>query len=239
MGAKLQHQTRATGGKKRNSDSQHAPKPQKQRHAQAVVETHVAEGGEKVAKKKKNKAKKMPLATSPHPEPAAPPSANDDALPNRAPPARVGVLAKMQQRLAGSRFRWLNEQLYTASGEDAWQLMQGQQELFTQYHEVCTISGTLEKVDQCAFFHHHHCQHTSSLLSPKGFREQTRGWPQQPVEVAIAWLLGKPATWSVADFGCGDATLAVRVPQQVHSFDLVAANERVVACNMAHVPIGV
>lgn len=72
----------------------------------------------------------------------------------------------------------------------------------------------------------------------QGFREQTRGWPQQPVEVAISWLQSKPAGWTVADFGCGDATLAARVAQQVHSFDLVAANDRVVACNMAHVPLG-
>ncbi len=73
---------------------------------------------------------------------------------------------------------------------------------------------------------------------PQGFREQTRSWPQQPVDVAIAWLKGKPASWHVADFGCGDAKLAASVAQHVHSFDLVAANERVVACNMAHVPLG-
>lgn len=56
--------------------------------------------------------------------------------------------------------------------------------------------------------------------------------------MAIAWLQNKPASWSVADFGCGDAKLAAQVVQKVHSFDLVAANERVVACNMANVPLG-
>jgi len=37
----------------------------------------------------------------------------------------------------------------------------------------------------------------------------------------------------VADFGCGDAKIARSVPNVVHSFDLVALNERVTACNMA------
>ena len=41
----------------------------------------------------------------------------------------------------------------------------------------------------------------------------------------------------MADLGCGDAELAASVPQRVHSFDLVAANERVVACDIAHVPL--
>ena len=50
----------------------------------------------------------------------------------------------------------------------------------------------------------------------EGFRQQTAGWPRQPVDVAIDWLRGKPAGWRVADFGCGDARLA-RTVQQVHA----------------------
>jgi len=47
-----------------------------------------------------------------------------------------------------------------------------------------------------------------------------------------------PADMIVADFGCGDARLSASVPQtMVHSFDLVAANERVTACNMENVPL--
>ncbi len=50
----------------------------------------------------------------------------------------------------------------------------------------------------------------------EGFRQQTAGWPRQPVDVAIDWLRGKPAGWRLADFGCGDARLA-RTVQQVHA----------------------
>jgi len=39
----------------------------------------------------------------------------------------------------------------------------------------------------------------------------------------------------VADFGCGDAKIARSVASIVHSFDLVALNEHVTACDMAHV----
>ena len=41
----------------------------------------------------------------------------------------------------------------------------------------------------------------------------------------------------VADLGCGEAKLARTVKQRVHSFDLVAANDSVTACDMAHVRI--
>ena len=56
-------------------------------------------------------------------------------------------------------------------------------------------------------------------------------------ERAAGWLRGKPVSWAVADLGCGDAQLAETVPQAVQSFDLVAANERVTACDIAHVPL--
>ena len=49
--------------------------------------------------------------------------------------------------------------------------------------------------------------------APAGFREQTKGWPVQPVDQAIRWLRGKPAGWAVADLGCGDAKIAATVQQ--------------------------
>lgn len=47
-----------------------------------------------------------------------------------------GLLAQMRAKLSGSRFRWLNEQLYTCPGDEALELMQKQPQLFKQYHEV-------------------------------------------------------------------------------------------------------
>jgi hypothetical protein len=53
-----------------------------------------------------------------------------------APEQATGLLARMREQLSGGRFRWLNEQLYSCPGEEALALMQGQPELFLQYHEV-------------------------------------------------------------------------------------------------------
>lgn len=47
----------------------------------------------------------------------------------------------------------------------------------------------------------------------------------------------RPTMHVIADFGCGEAQLAKSVVQKVHSFDLVAANDLVTACDMAHVPL--
>lgn len=45
----------------------------------------------------------------------------------------------------------------------------------------------------------------------------------------------KDSPFIIADFGCGDAKLARAFPEiRVHSFDLVAVNEHVTACDMAH-----
>lgn len=47
----------------------------------------------------------------------------------------------------------------------------------------------------------------------------------------------RPASYIVADFGCGEAKLATSVQQTVKSFDLVALNKNVIACDMANVPL--
>ena len=76
------------------------------------------------------------------------------------------------------------------------------------------------------------------LCCTQGFQQQTRHWPQQPLDAAVAWVSRLPRAAVVADFGCGHAQLAARVPQQVLSLDLVAAAPHVLACDMAHTPLG-
>lgn len=70
-----------------------------------------------------------------------------------------------------------------------------------------------------------------------GFRTQVTKWPCNPLERVISYVKQLPAASIVADFGCGEAKLAQSVPQRVHSFDLVACNDRVTACDMKCVPI--
>ena len=71
----------------------------------------------------------------------------------------------------------------------------------------------------------------------QGFSEQTSKWPISPVDNVIAYVQQLPIDCIIADFGCGEAMLASSVRHTVHSFDLVASNDRVTACDMAHVPL--
>jgi ribosomal RNA-processing protein 8 len=62
-------------------------------------------------------------------------------------------------------------------------------------------------------------------------------WPEVPVQILASELRQHPH-WVIGDFGCGEAALALSLPEwTVHSFDHVAANERVTACNMCRVPL--
>lgn len=69
-----------------------------------------------------------------------------------------------------------------------------------------------------------------------GFRSQAAKWPVNPLDHMIRFVRRHPRL-VVGDFGCGEARLAAEVPNKVHSFDLVAANERITACDIASVPL--
>ncbi|CAE7540266.1 rrp8 [Symbiodinium natans] len=104
-------------------------------------------------------------------------------------------------------FRCLNESLYTMTGQEALSMFSDDPSLAEAYHE--------------------------------GFRAQAAKWPRNPLDGVISWLRQEvPKDAVIGDFGCGDARLALELSQRkVHSFDLVQINERVTACNLAHVPL--
>lgn len=106
------------------------------------------------------------------------------------------------------RFRYLNEKLYKCSSDEAVKYFNEDPSAFKIYHE--------------------------------GFQNQLQKWPNDPLtwpeEIIRKDFKSKPV---VADMGCGDARLALKLNKiaNVHSFDLVAVNERVTVCDMAHVNI--
>lgn len=125
---------------------------------------------------------------------------------------------KIKEKLTGSRFRWLNEKLYTHSGAESLKYFQEYPETFYEYHE--------------------------------GFSTQVKSWPTNPIDVIIRKVkarqsrqtteAGPEPSLVIADMGCGEAKLAATLASNttsVHSFDLVAANEHVTACDIAHVPL--
>ncbi|ELU01616.1 hypothetical protein CAPTEDRAFT_5896 [Capitella teleta] len=111
----------------------------------------------------------------------------------------------MKKRLSAGSFRYLNEQLYTIPGNEAFDLFVDDPQSFELYHH--------------------------------GYQSQVSKWPLNPVDLMIEYLRKKPADLNVADFGCGEAKIAQSVKNPVQSFDLVALNDHVTACDIADVPL--
>lgn len=112
------------------------------------------------------------------------------------------------QALEGSRFRWLNESLYTEDSNKSFQLFQGDPSLFEAYHRGFRSQAASwpsnPAQDICVF--------AKSKLSP-GSSIGDFGCG----DAQIAQNLNKTMT--------------------VHSFDLVSVNPLVTACNIAKVPL--
>ena len=70
------------------------------------------------------------------------------------------------------------------------------------------------------------------------YREARKTWAVVPFEEVIRWA-EKRSGYVIGDFGCGEAKLAAALADRhtVHSFDFIAANDEVIACDMAHVPM--
>nr|XP_028581288.1 ribosomal RNA-processing protein 8 isoform X2 [Podarcis muralis] len=135
-----------------------------------------------------------------------PPSSQEDPAGQELLSERAASLRlRMEERLESARFRFINQQLYTSSSQQAVQLFQEDPEALAVYH--------------------------------RGFARQVAQWPENPVQRFVRYLRQRPASFVVADFGCGDCKLARSVRNKVHCFDLVALDPRVIVCDMAQVPL--
>jgi len=114
---------------------------------------------------------------------------------------------KLSRKLEGGQFRWINEQLYTTKSYEAFKMFREAPQLFRIYHQ--------------------------------GFESQVKYWPENPVDMIINDIKESDEENSdiVADFGCGDAKISQSLSNKVHSFDLVAVNSFVTACDMRNVPL--
>ena len=70
------------------------------------------------------------------------------------------------------------------------------------------------------------------------YRQLRDSWPVVPFKEEIGWLLERDGL-VVGDFGCGEAFIAAEAGSKhtIHSFDHVAIDKRVIACDIAHVPL--
>lgn len=118
---------------------------------------------------------------------------------------KASFKSSIEQKLSSSKFRWLNEQMYTQHSSGALKMFTESPKLFSVYHQ--------------------------------GFTLQTQKWPVNPLDRIISHLNTLPADLLVVDLGCGEARLALEVEQKVLSFDLLAVNSRVTACDMRDLPV--
>ncbi|SCV03900.1 LAMI_0H11848g1_1 [Lachancea mirantina] len=145
---------------------------------------------------------------------------------------------KMLAKLSGSRFRWINEQLYTISSDEALRLVKKQPEVFDEYHE-----GFRSQVQ-------------SWPENPVNvFVSEIERRSKRPVN-APGGLPGLSDSKKIviSDMGCGEAQLALDVSNffkrhnkkakkhhqkkcEVHSFDLKKVNERITVADIKHVPL--
>lgn len=70
------------------------------------------------------------------------------------------------------------------------------------------------------------------------YRKLRETWPVVPFQEELRWL-GQRGGFVVGDFGCGEALVAKGASEahRVHSFDHVAIDDTVVACDIAKVPL--
>ena len=149
--------------------------------------------------------------------------------------AKSALQQSFLARLSGSRFRELNEDLYTTTSDTAFKRFSENPELFDQYHE-----GFRKQVSQWPV---NPVDVIIRWIRKKGAQKQGSK---------------KKGSLVVADFGCGDAKLGKELGGQgnqktkkqkkengdnnggfkVHSFDLVAnGNPLITPCDMANVPL--
>ncbi|KAL7006512.1 25S rRNA (adenine645-N1)-methyltransferase [Cystobasidiomycetes sp. EMM_F5] len=119
--------------------------------------------------------------------------------------ALTALQKSMQKKLGGARFRWINEQLYTTTGEKAHEIMKDDPSVFDEYHSGFRSQASSWPAQPVQLF-------ISALVS-----EYDSG--HQGPKVVIA------------DLGCGDAQLAQDLVSKgftVLSFDLISVNAWVV-----------
>ncbi|KAJ1675853.1 25S rRNA (adenine645-N1)-methyltransferase [Spiromyces aspiralis] len=135
---------------------------------------------------------------------------------------------KMHQKLQGAKFRWINEQLYTTSSQNAFEMMQSDPQIFTEYHLGFSSQVSKWPINPVDVFI---ADLRDNYIRPN--KKKARQDRQQRVVVA--------------DMGCGEAKLAKVMEGEnqkgtgkqvlVYSFDLVKANECITPCDIAHVPL--
>lgn len=203
--------------------------------AAAAAAASVTEADDKSSKKKKAKKGKKQADDKPAGEQKKP---LEDTQAFTTATKLTPLQLKMKEKLAGSRFRWINEQLYTVPSEEALKMITDNPDIFDEYHAGFRnqVQGWPENPVN-TFVKRFEERLVKPVCSPGGL-------PAHKRENKIV----------IADMGCGEAQLALDISKinfkkkgvnlqnkhlsvETQSFDLKKANERVTVADVKHVPM--
>jgi len=153
---------------------------------------------------------------------------------------------KMAQKLVSSRFRHLNELLYTEPSAKAFEILEKDPEMFTQYHEGFRrqvsvwpenpVDGYLEDI-----------MRRGQIKGPQKGKSSGggRGYNNSStINFATEPLPRTSGTCTIADLGCGDAKLAAELKSKkkalrldILSYDLQSPSPHVTRADIANLPL--
>lgn len=186
-------------------------------------------------KRKKNVPVENPKPKTTHNQQAGSPgetSVKQTAVAQQPAKKLTPLQQKMQQKLHGARFRWINEQLYTTQSPQALELFKKQPEVFAEYHQGF--------------------RHQVEIWPENPIDTMVTEFKQRllkPLNVPGGLPAEKSGEIVVADMGCGEAELALQLSRvkgsskskkakfTTHSFDLAKGNDRITVADIANVPL--
>ena len=178
--------------------------------------------------KRKSRPSSQNLPESTEKSPLKP---TNDAPPERPSAKLTPLQAKMRQKLVSSRFRHLNQTLYTSSSSDALAMFTQSPDLFSDYH-----AGFSQQVKDS--WPQNPVEQYKSLILTRGRIHQRNSKPSPLPR-------NRKGVCNLADLGCGDAALARSCQSQLknlqlkfHNFDLHASNSLVTAADISSLPLG-
>lgn len=250
----------AVGGTESNEKKKSKKKEKKEKkrklEQEAIEEVEQAEASKKAEKASKKQEKPQSLNKKAKKEPQAAEaqdSTEDQSQFITKEPSSERKLTPLQQKmmakLSGSRFRWINEQLYTTTSENALKLVKEQPALFDEYHDGFRSQVQLWPENPVDVFVDQFKARTNKPVNAPG------GLPGLPDKSIV-----------VADMGCGEAQLALDIQNfvkqhnqkgqkkkgkgpadrngpsralnvKMHSFDLKKANDRITVADIKNVPL--
>jgi len=150
---------------------------------------------------------------------------------------------KYLKTLNSGTFRLLNDMFCQSTSEDARKFFECSPEMFAKYHEGYRDQASKWPLNPLDIVIEDLKKYKRGFPSIKENKKDEVS-PEEPDapegEEAdpSAGEGGIPRHWRICDLGCGDARLALEMPNHtVFSFDLKAPNERVTVADIAHVPL--